>query len=542
MNKQNFRRSIREYELNIIYKNPLRTRSRIAFIYPSLYQVMITSLATDFIYYIANNIEGIYLERFYSTKLVGAEEDPRSIETNSPLRDFDLYISSISYELDIVNLINILEAGGIEPLRRRRDKPLIVGGPGVMGNPIPFADIVDVFIIGEIENTLTEIINLWIENKGNKKRFLEEVADLRYTYVPDIKEEALREYVRDLDNSFYPLRQIENKEIEPVYGRGIKLELSRGCRYWCSFCAETRLFQPYRERSYGRLKEIVEKGLRHTISGKRVVFYSLLIPASSNQLRFMEYLANEEFKASIPSVRLDMLFLYREDFFDLVKMLGQRTLTVAPETLLLKFQRVYMKYMSSENILMKYLEEIISRGFDLKIYLIYGSKWETIDDVKKNIESIKQLYRVARDKKRRISISLNPLIPKAKTVFQWIGMRSLEDLEKILDLYIRELRGIIDTRPLDLRWAFAQAIISMSNRPLGDLLIEWSRSGRRINTLLKLLMSMNNPQLLKIVSDGYPYNEALPWDNVIIGEYVEETTAKQYEALKSIIEKLDRGS
>jgi len=542
MNKQNFRRSIREYELNIIYKNPLRTRSRIAFIYPSLYQVMITSLATDFIYYIANNIEGIYLERFYSTKLVGAEEDPRSIETNSPLRDFDLYISSISYELDIVNLINILEAGGIEPLRRRRDKPLIVGGPGVMGNPIPFADIVDVFIIGEIENTLTEIINLWIENKDNKKRFLEEVTDLRYIYVPDIKEEALREYVRDLDNSFYPLRQIENKEIEPVYGRGIKLELSRGCRYWCSFCAETRLFQPYRERSYGRLKEIVEKGLRHTISGKRVVFYSLLIPASSNQLRFMEYLANEEFKASIPSVRLDMLFLYREDFFDLVKMLGQRTLTVAPETLLLKFQRVYMKYMSSENILMKYLEEIISRGFDLKIYLIYGSKWETIDDVKKNIESIKQLYRVARDKKRRISISLNPLIPKAKTVFQWIGMRSLEDLEKILDLYIRELRGIIDTRPLDLRWAFAQAIISMSNRPLGDLLIEWSRSGRRINTLLKLLMSMNNPQLLKIVSDGYPYNEALPWDNVIIGEYVEETTAKQYEALKSIIEKLDRGS
>ena len=529
------KRSLRDLEVNIIYRNPLRVVSRIAFIYPSLYRVMLTSLATDLIYYVVNSREDAYLERFYSVKLAGNEEDPRSIETGSPLRDFDLYVSSISYELDIVNLINILEAGGVEPLRKRRDKPLVVGGPGVMSNPIPFADIIDVFIIGEIEETLDTVIDLWVENKDNKKRFLEEVAELEYVYVPELKEEAIRRYVKNLDTVFYPTMQIENLEIEPIYGRGIKLELSRGCRFWCSFCHETRLFQPYRERSYERLKEIVEEGIKYTISGKRVILYSLLIPASKNQLRFLEYLVNESFKASIPSIRLDTLFLYSDDFFELVKSLGQRTLTVAPESFLFKFHRIYMKYLFSENVLIEYIKSLISRGFDLKIYLIYGSKWETTEDIKRNIEGIKQIHRYAKENKRRISVSLNPLIPKPKTVFQWIGMRALEDLEKILNLYIRELKDLVDTRPLDIKWAYAQAFISMANKPLGDLLIKWSRSGRKINTLINLLVNSGDPQIMKIVYSGYKYGEVLPWDRIIIGEKVEEVTAKQYETVISLV-------
>ncbi|MGC9148251.1 MAG: radical SAM protein [Sulfolobales archaeon] len=532
------KRPLRDLEVNIIYRNPLKVISRIAFIYPSLYQVMLTSLATDLIYHIVNSREDVYLERFYSLKLVDDEKDPRSIETDSPLRDFDLYISSISYELDIVNLINILEAGGIDPFRKRRDKPLVVGGPGVMSNPIPFADIVDVFIIGEIEDTLNEVIDLWIENKDDKKRFLEEVAELEYVYVPDFKESAVRRYVKNLDSAFYPIKQIENLEIEPVYGRGIKLELSRGCKFWCSFCGETRLFQPYRERGYERLKEIVEEGLRYTISGKRVILYTLLIPASKNQLKFLEYLANEGFKASIPSIRLDTLFLYSDDFFELVKKLGQRTLTVAPESFLFKLHRVYMKYLSNENILIEHIKDIINKGFDLKIYLIYGSKWETTEDVKRNIEYIKQIYRYAKEKKRRISISLNPLIPKPKTVFQWLGMRALEDLEEMLNLYIKELRGLVDTRPLDIRWAYAQAFISMANKPLGNLLVRWSRSGRRINALINLLMNLKDSQIIEIIYNGYKYGEVLPWDRVIIGESVEEVTAKQYEAIVSLIGRL----
>lgn len=509
----------------------MRVASRIAFIYPSTYQAMITSLATDLIYYYINNREEVYLERFYAKKLLGEEEYPRSIETRSPLKDFDLLISSLSYEFDIVNLISILEAGGIDPLREKRDKPLIAGGPVVISNPVPYRDLVDVFIIGEVEATIDKIIDLWVENRDNKKRFLEEAADLEYVYIPDLKEEAERRFVEDLNNSYYPTKQIENLLIEPVYGRGVKLEMSRGCLFWCSFCIESRLFQPYRERSFATLRNILEKSLENTISGKRVVIYSLLLPSSRDQIRFLEYLANENFKASIPSLRLDKLYYYRSDFLDIIKRLGQRTLTIAPETFSLKIQRIYMKYMFQEDLLIKYIEEFIKSGFDVKMYLIYGSKWEDMSDIKSNIEAIKRLHRFARNMGRRIVVSLNPLIPKARTIFQWIGLREPEELKKILDLYERELRGIIDTRPLDIMWGVAQAYISLSNRSLGEIFIEWSRRGRSINQLIKLLSSRLDPGLHKIVREGYRYGDELPWDKIVIGSNVEKIVENQYRAL-----------
>ncbi|MEM1863339.1 MAG: radical SAM protein, partial [Desulfurococcaceae archaeon] len=292
-------------EINTVYKNPLRVAGRVAYIYPSIYNVMISSLAPDIIYSLVNNLEEVYMERFVNTKLQGPENEPRSIETGSRLRDFGLIMTTLHYEPDIVNLARILKAGGISVFRDRRKEILIAGGPVCMENPIPYSDIVDAFIIGEAEVTIPIVIEKWLEYIDNKRKFLEELSTLKYVYVPEYTDDVVeKRYVEDLDKSFYPYRQIENTMIEPVFGRGFKLEVSRGCRFWCSFCLETRVFQPYRERSVEVLKSILNKGIQYTISGKRVVIYSLSFPGSRDQIKLLEYLVREGYVASLPSLRL----------------------------------------------------------------------------------------------------------------------------------------------------------------------------------------------------------------------------------------------
>jgi len=224
-------------ELNTILKNPLRVKARIAYVYPSLYHVMISGLAPDIIYYYSNKREDTYIERFTCSKLTGVEPEPRSLETKSRLRDFPLILTTLHYEPDIVNLTRLLIAGGIEVFSKNRESVIIAGGPVVMENPIPYSDIIDAFVIGEVEATLNQVVDLWIEYGDSKKRFLEELAELEYVYVPGVKEgeKITRAYVSNLDEAFHPVKQVENTEVEPVYGRGFKLEASRGCPFICGF-------------------------------------------------------------------------------------------------------------------------------------------------------------------------------------------------------------------------------------------------------------------------------------------------------------------
>ncbi len=127
-------------EYNVIRKKIRRDTIRVAYVYPSIYEVMAASLASHMIYYMINEYyPEVYMERFHTQKLVGEEPLPRSLETGSPLRDFPVMITSIHYEPNIASLIRILKSSGIEPLRRKRGQILLAGGPAVMANPHPYS-------------------------------------------------------------------------------------------------------------------------------------------------------------------------------------------------------------------------------------------------------------------------------------------------------------------------------------------------------------------------------------------------------------------
>ncbi|MFZ8791859.1 MAG: radical SAM protein [Thermosphaera aggregans] len=523
-------------ELNTVYKNPLKASSRIAFIYPSLYEVMISSLASDLIYFTLNNHPEVYAERFCNRKLAGVEEEARSIETRSPLRDFDLIVTSIHYEPDVVNLVRLLQAGGINPFREARQTPIIAGGPVIMANPTPFSDLVDVFIIGEVESTLDEIVEIWLQFKGDKRAFLEEVSRLSYVFVPGLTNgEVVKSYPSDLDTCSYPVRQILNTQVEPVFGRGFKLEVNRGCIFACSFCMETRVMAPYRERSFASLKKLIEEHLTYNPEERRIILYSLSFPVRKDHLRVLEFMVENKLIASHPSIRLDLI---SEETLELLRALRQRTLTIAPESFSLTTQRLFFKYIKPCEWFQEKIEAALDKGFNLKIYLVYGAPWERIETVMENIECLKRVIVKAREKRREVVVSLNPLIPKPHTPFQYFGMKPVEELKQIFKIYQDNLKGLVESRGYDIEWSLVQALIALSEKPLGKLIATWAEEGGGLSAFKKIAKRLDIG--FARVFKGYGSDEATPWSFIRIPYEKHVSTHIQSEIIHSFIEKARR--
>lgn len=513
----------------MIRKKIRRDTIRVAYVYPSIYEAMAASLASHIIYYMINEYyPEVYMERFHTHKLVGEEPPPRSLETESPLRDFPVIITSIHYELNIASLIRILKSSGIEPLRRKRDQILLAGGPAVMANPYPYSEIVDAFIIGEIEESIPAIMDRILPFIDDKKRMLEELAGLRNVYVPGYKSDRVyRSYTPDLDQSYYPIRQFYDTVHEPVYGYGLLLESSRGCRFWCRFCMEGRLFKPYRRRSYSVLKRIVDEGLEY-VPRKRIVFYSLNFLLSPHERQILEYLSNNGIEYSVPSLRIELI---NDDLLDLLKAGNQKTLTLAPESFSLRMHRLFGKYDRIKWIIDK-LRDALRKGFKIKLYLISGVKGETIDDVKNNIEVLRMLAKYARAHNTSLSVTINPLVPKPKTMFQWIGMIEPNKAKRIIQYYRSELSGLVDTRPLHVNWAWLQAVISLGDSSLSRILVDWGSMGGDMGSWRRVLRKTKFDW--SYVINGYGFDEVLPWDNIVIGERVEEVARFEYLVWKKL--------
>lgn len=520
-------------EINTFRKSINKSLSRVAYVYPSIYRVMISGLSTDIIYSLLNGVNEVFAERFCCSKLYGLEEKPRSLETNSMLKDFPLIMTSLHYEPDIVNLVRLLNAGGIEVFsNNRKNHVIIAGGPACMENPIPYSDIIDAFIIGEAEETVPRVIELWLEYGDSKKRFLEVISDLRYIYVPGLTTgTVIKSCPLDLNTAFYPIRQVENTDVEPIYGRGYKLEVSRGCFFWCSFCIETRLFNPYRERSLSVLRNILEKGLLYTLSGRRIVVFSLVFPASRTHYDLLGYLRDEGFIASIPSLRITP---YLEKSLDIIKELGQRTLTLAPESFSPMIHSFLAKYPNMLDYVKSVIETIIRSRYDLKLYLIYGYKGLSRAETDENIAYLKRLVKFAKSHGSKISVSLNPLVPKPHTMFQWVGMLNRDELRGLLRVYKEELKGLVDARTYDIDWAIIQAQLALSPRPLGDLILRWAEYGGGLQGWRRAVKELGLNY--NYVHTGYSEYSDMPWGFIDLGAHINKVSSSQFEVYKKSLQ------
>jgi radical SAM superfamily enzyme YgiQ (UPF0313 family) len=459
---------IKEY--NAVRKDLRTVDVLFGFCFPSTYRTGMTSLATHLFYAALNSRDDTSCERYFR---YDTPSPVHSVESNRPLCQNHLIGFSLSYEEDILSVVQMLDRGGIPALAedRTEDDPIVImGGPVIGANPEPYVDFIDAFVIGEGDMVIHDLVHITREVQ-TRADALNEFSNLDGVYVPSKGTHSIRRLIMDnLDTVFHPTTQIvpdvpSEDRLEPVFGKSFLAEVTRGCGHSCKFCLVGHVCRPRRVRSLQNMLQIIETGLRETPVTKVSLIGSSL--GDMDQLEeAAEWIVSKEYNLSVPSLRADSV---TKNLLVTLKEGGQRTLTIAPETGSYRLRQSMGKGLKDSDI-----EDAVRLAaevglYSVKLYYIIGLPGETDDDVQAIIHLTEKL---AKSYKIRITASVNPFVPKANTRFERVGQDRLETLREKLKRVSAGLRNIprVVTESLDPRAARVQAALSLADRSAGKVI------------------------------------------------------------------------
>ncbi len=384
-------------EFNPFVKKFRRGLRRVALVYPNRYVGGIANIGLQYIYAAINESSDAICERFYSDVFDGL----RSVESATPLKDFDIALFSLQYEVDYFKAVEIIKKSGFRGLK-------IAGGPCVMQNPKPLTKYFDAFFIGECEGVIEEIVSA---------KSVDELEGLPGIYTG--REERVKRVYSKLG------KHLENEIIgDGAYGRCFLVEIGRGCIRRCRFCIVRQIYLPPRWRTVDDLPSV-----------KGVDKVALIAPSPSDHPEFREIVqryVEEGLQVSPSSIRADTL---DEELIELLRQAKIKTLTIAPETASQNLQDVINKGISGEDV--KRAAELASNVFEkVKLYYMVGLPGESFEDVKAIVEQAEIVKRYV----KRVEVSVNPLVPKPHTPLQWMPFGGKDDVRE----GIRELRRKLD--------------------------------------------------------------------------------------------------
>jgi radical SAM superfamily enzyme YgiQ (UPF0313 family) len=456
-------------ERNVVVKDASKVDVLFGYCYPSTYRAGMTGLALHILYSALNSREDTSCERYFRHQTLNPS---RSVESGRRLRDNHILGFTLTYEEDILNVIQMLESGGIPVLaaaRQNQDPIVVVGGPVVTANPEPYVDFVDVFVIGEGDLIVHSLVEA-ARNAQSRSSAIDQMAQLEGVYVPSQEPERVKRLViDDLDALDFPLAQIvpevpPDSRLEPVFGKSFLLEVTRGCGHSCKFCLVGHVCHPRRTRSFDRLKVIAEQGVLAT--GVRKVS---LIGSSLGDLDRLEdlvcWIVDRGLEVSVPSLRADSV---TEPLLECLVSGGQRTFTIAPETGSATLRRAMGKGLSDDDIrnAVRCATKVGYRS--LKLYFIIGLPGETDEDLEDTTMMIRDF---SRESGMKTTASINPFIPKAQTRWQLEPQPDADEMKRRLTIVQNGLRGSkVTVETLDLRGARIQAALSIGDRSLGKVI------------------------------------------------------------------------
>jgi radical SAM family uncharacterized protein/radical SAM-linked protein len=539
-------------EVNSIRKANAAVRFLLAF--PDTYEVGMSHLGLQILYSVLNAIPDVAAERCFAVwpdreaQLRSNNLPLTSLETQTPIADFDVVGFSLQYELSFTNVLSMLELGGI-PLRRadrRPTDPLIIAGGPCSFNPAPLTEFMDAFVVGEGEEVVAEItgiIRRGKENKISRAALILQLAQIPGIYVPAVHNRSSIIKKRNvIDINLWPHPQMPVVPLMQTIHDRIILEIARGCTRGCRFCQAGMIWRPYRERDSSLLMKMAEDALNSTGHDEISLLslssgdYSCIEPLIQN-LMLRHY--SQRVALALPSLRVESL---SESLIEEIRKTRKTSFTLAPEAGTERMRQVINKGNTAEDLLGT-VDKVFRAGWkSVKLYFMIGLPGETREDLEGIIDLAYQALRAAKNR-GQITISLSTFVPKPHTPFQWHRQISLAETSASQDFIRQRVRNRnLAVKWHDARMSMLEGIFSRGDEKLAGLLETAFRKGCRFDGWTDLFRFDLWQEALNetgINPEDYTRSrdiaEALPWDNIDCGVSREFLLTERQKAVDCVL-------
>ena len=543
-------------ELNSVMKSDADVDVHFALAFPDTYEVGMSHVGLQILYEILNSDARTWAERVY-TPLADMEELLRSrsavltsLESQRPVRTFDVVGFSLQYELCGTNILTMLDLAGIPfyAADRTNDDPIIIGGGPVSYHPEALAPFFDAFFLGDAEEAISEVVDAVRLHKQQRAPqradLLDALAKIEGIYIPSYfspqtnDDGTLSQILpRDPSRPMVTRRLLPSMEgapyvrkpiipnIKTVHNR-LSIEVMRGCVRGCRFCQAGYLYRPQRERSPEEILSMIEETLpasgyeELSLLSLSTADYCSVVPLLKNIMD--RYGDGDKLAVSFPSTRVDAL---TPEVLEQVQRVRRTGFTIAPEGGTQRLRDVINKGVSDEQIL-ETCKNVFSMGWSgIKLYFMLGLPTETDEDLSGIIEIASRIRRLEEAKGKDITVSVSTHVPKPHTPFQWSEQISPEETVRKQRLLADGLRRIrVNFRYHDSFSSFLEGVFCRAGRELAPAVVRAYELGTRLDAWQEHCREDAWMQAFTECNiDPFFYlreratDEVLPWDHLSCG-------------------------
>ena len=521
-----------------------KAKVKMALVFPDKYEIAISNLGQKILYDIVNSDERFLADRIYAPDLdyrqilIEKNETLYGLESKRKAYDFDILGFSLQYELSYPTMLEMLRLAKIPVLRKERvddECPIIMAGGPCCFNPKPIENFIDLFMIGDGEELLIDVLENYetLKNKGlSRNEIILELSKIEGIYCPELKNKTKKRVYDISKNNKSPKAPVPYSS--SVHDRTI-IEIRRGCGRMCRFCQAGHVTLPIRERKATDVINMVENSIVQTGYDE----YSLLSLSSNDYTNIesvIECLSDKMNKkkvsVSLPSQRIDR---YSQKLAQLVRGVRSTTVTLAPEAGSQRLRNVINKNLSEEQIVDTILNCYKNGFVSVKLYFMIGLPTETYEDLDEMVNLFAKIRYKAKEMRKELELrdalnltcTVSIFVPKPFTPFQWCSQCSREEVGNRIKYLLEKVKPIKGVK-INYHNSFTSKLecaITRGDERYNDFFLDLHKQGvylsswdENIDKIQWLNLAMENGIDLDYEAERqYSLEEELPWDIIDIG-------------------------